>query len=372
MGEMKVLHLNAGAETGGGMTHILQLLNNFKGAEVTLGLFEKELMYEKARQLGIQVELFTQNSRLDISILPKIIDYIQMNNIDIVHTHGARANFYGYLLKKRLSCKWITTVHSNPRLDFLGKGVKGKIFTLLHLFALKKPDHFFAISDRFKQMLSAEGIQEKKITVIYNGINFNEVPPAKLKRTDLKLKQDDFIVVMVARLDPVKGHTIAFKAVQDLLKQIPNLKLLLIGDGFIHNDLENEVKQLGITENVLFLGHQKNVHSYLSISNIKLLTSYSESFPLVLLEAARAKLPVISTDVGGVKQLIPNEKYGWIVPIKKVDSVKNAIHDAYTLPQNELKQKGQNLYERASAVFTTENTQESILKTYQKILQIDI
>lgn len=368
---MKVLHLNAGVETGGGMVHILDLLQHFEQADVTLGLFEKGLIYDKAIEMGIKVVLFHQRSRVDFTLLQKMIRLIDQEKLDIVHSHGPRANFYGCFLKrKRPRIKWIITVHSNPRHDFLGKGLFGKVFTILHLWALKQPDHFLAISNRFKDLLLSEGVEEGRITTIYNGIDFSKTQDfSSVSRSDLNIREDDFLIIMVARLCPVKGHYIVFQAVKELLELHPNIKLLVVGDGFLKEELKKLVETLGIKNSVLFLGHRQDVDSLYKISDVKVLSSFSESFPLVLLEAARAKKPVITTDVGGVRDLILSKDFGWIVPVKRHDQLKQAIEEAISYKEmDKLKEIGLNLYKRASTHFTIDKFRESVLNTYKSIL----
>ena len=119
---MKVLHLNAGNETGGGMVHILSLLNELKSENIYLGLFEKGTFQQEALKSGIQTITFTQKNRYDLSVISRVIQFIKNNQIDMIHTHGARANLFGYFLKKRTKVTWVTTVHSDPRNDFLGRG----------------------------------------------------------------------------------------------------------------------------------------------------------------------------------------------------------------------------------------------------------
>lgn len=366
---MKVLHLNAGAETGGGMIHILSLLNQFNREEFILGLFEKGVMYQRAIELGIEVVLFEQNSRYDLSNFKKIIQFIRNNKVDIVHTHGPRANLYAFLLKSFTKCKWVTTIHSDPRDDFLNGGIKGTLFTKLHFLSFKKINHFFAISNRFRDMLISFGINQKKITTIYNGIDFNEPSYVKISRAELGLGENDFVLIMIARLHPVKGHSIAFEAVRALKEDYPTIKLLLIGDGPIESELKGKANELGIENNVLFMGHQENIHGYLMISDTKILTSYSESFPLVILEAARAKVPVISTDVGGVKDLISDSSLGRVVPVEDPKSLALTIEEYIQLKKNgELHLLGENLFDKTSANYSVENFAESVYRTYKEII----
>ncbi|WP_338470677.1 glycosyltransferase [Niallia sp. XMNu-256] len=369
MKTMKILHLNAGNETGGGMVHILALLAN--NENVVLGLFEEELMYHEAVSRGIPVQLFNQKSKFDFSVINKVCSFIDKEGIDIIHTHGARANVYGYVIKrKRPNCKWVTTLHSNPYHDFLKQGISGKIFTKLHVWALKKPDHYFAISSRFKELLCKEGVQQDKITTIFNGIDFSNKEVELLSRNELKLDSDDFVIIMVARLTPVKGHMIAIKALHKIIAKHPHVKLLLVGDGFLEDQLKQLTKSLKLENHVLFLGFRDDVPSILKLADLEILTSYSESFPLVLLEAAREKKTVITTDVGGVQDLIPSKDYGWIVPVEDINALVLSLDEAIRLKENGgLERKGEMLYERASRLFTLDTFQRSIFDTYKQIIK---
>jgi L-malate glycosyltransferase len=372
---VKVLHLNAGNETGGGMFHILSLLKELNPKEMVLGVFEKGTMYQEARKMGLNVICFEQESRFQITILKKLSTFIKTENIDIVHTHGARANLYGFLLKKfsKCECKWITTIHSDPRDDFLGCGWMGKIYTRLHLLSIKTMDHYFAISNRFKDMLQNFGIKDSFITTIYNGINFETPPYVPITREQLGLRKKDFVMIMIARLHPVKGHHLAFEALSDILATNSDVQLIIIGDGPMEEELKQMVQKMNIQEHVTFTGYQENIHGYLSISDIMLLTSYSESFPLVILEAARAQIPVISTDVGGVKDLISERKLGWVIPQRDNYALGEAIKEAYHL-KNEgvLPFIGFNLFEKASDEFSLQQFSDSVYQAYEKMIEVKV
>ena len=368
---MKILHLNAGAETGGGMFHILQLLEGFNQAEVILGLLEKGLMYEKAINKGIQVALFQQSSRTDFMVVKRIISYIDSNKIDIIHTHGPRANFYGYYIKKkRPQCKWVTTLHSNPELDFMGRGLPGKVFTHLHLWSLKKPDHFLAISNKFKEILVDRNISPDKITTIFNGIDFTDISMNHtVSREEFGFDSKDFIIIMVARFDPVKGHREVLKVLKELVAEDKNVKLLLVGDGHLENEIKSQAAVSKLDGNIKFLGYRTDVPSLYSLADLALLASYSESFPLVLLEAARERKPVVTTDVGGVRDLIPSNEYGWVVPVRDNEALKKAIEEAIKLKEEkQLSSIGNKLYQRSSSLFTVGNFRDSVYAAYQKVL----
>src|SRR5690625_3932919 len=110
---MKVLYLNAGNETGGGMHHILRMLEAFKEykhVEFALGVFEKKALYEKAKELSIETVHFKAAHRFDFSVVKQIADYIKEQRVTLVHTHGPRANVYMSRVKKQTTVPWLTTI----------------------------------------------------------------------------------------------------------------------------------------------------------------------------------------------------------------------------------------------------------------------
>jgi L-malate glycosyltransferase len=367
---MKILHVISGGETGGSKNHILSLLKGLPKKEILLCVFQEGLLYEEAKKLDIPVTLIRQESRYDLSILTKFLHLIRDNNIEIVHSHGPRANLFCYMISfSKQTFKWVTTVHSDPRDDFIRGGIKGRIFTTINMNILKKINYFFAVSERFKQMLSGFGINEKKIKTIYNGIDFSQTLPVNIERKDIGLTEEDFVIIMVARLHPIKGHKEVFSALKKMVSKKPNIKLLLVGDGPIKEQLVDLVTSLNLQDNVKFLGYQNDVHSYFSLSDVKLLASYSESFPLVLLEAARANIPIISTDVGGVKNLINSRELGWVIPVKDVEAMEIALNEALEKKEEHLLGKmGKRLHERAANEFSIQQLVDQTYSHYKKIL----
>ncbi|MDF9758869.1 glycosyltransferase involved in cell wall biosynthesis [Peribacillus simplex] len=365
---MRILHLNAGNETGGGMFHIMSLLNQLNKEECLLGVFEDGELYRRAMSSGIQTELFKQHSKFDLSILKPLRDFIRFNNIDIIHTHGPRANIYGAFLKRFIKRPWLLTVHSSPHHDFLGQGVKGKLFTGLHVRSFKYADHILAVSDRFKQGLIDQGIDSSKITKILNGIDFEKELPFPFQRDDFGFGADDFIIIMPARLEPVKGHEFALAALSEVVSKFPHVKLLLLGDGSRRTALEEMVSEKGLSDHVFFLGYREDLERIYPMGDVTLLTSLSESFPLVLLEGARSGLPAITSDVGGVKELIPDGGKGWITDIGNVDQLNLAICNALELKKSgDLTKIGSDLQKFAKNNFSIEILAKNVYNVYLRM-----
>ncbi|MDG5471579.1 glycosyltransferase family 4 protein [Jeotgalibacillus sp. ET6] len=364
---MKILHVISGGETGGSKNHLLSLFKGERSHEMMLLVFQKGKLYDEALKEGINVELMEQKSRYDLSFLKKFRTYIQSNHFDIVHSHGARANLFVRLIKNRLHAQWAVTVHSDPDLDFMHNKKMSTLFSALNKWSLAKTDKIFAVSDRFKSMLKNYGIPDNKIVSIYNGISFDR-EKIRGDRTNLSLSEDDFTAAIVARLHPVKGHSVLFKAIASIKDKI-DLTVLIVGEGDLKNTLLNEAKSLNIEKNLRFLGFRSDIDELLSLSDVSLLTSKSESFPLVLLESAREETPVITTDVGGVRSLIPDPSYGWVVAIDDHAQLASALMEAYSLKKSgELTEKGKKLRNHAENNFSLRHLQDSLLKEYKKML----
>lgn len=359
---MKILYINAGLEDGGGKNHILGLMSQFKAGEVELLVFHEGMVAFEARERGFPVEVIEQTSRYDLSVLKKIILFINQKEFDIVHTHGARANFLIELIKNKLNAQWIVTVHSDPKLDFAGRGPAGRIFGNLNIRSLKKADAVIAVTENFLEMLADMGVPRDKLYAVYNGIVYDAAEPDKPKNTV-------FTLTCIARLHPIKGHKLLLESLK--ASSFKNYQLNIIGDGELRKSLEQEVKKLGLEEKIAFFGFlaRPEIETVLRTTDVGVLASYSESFPLVLLESANQRVPFISTDVGDVSKLCPDETYGWIVPVGDQPALTDALESAHRAWQNgELEEKGQKLFSLASTEFSLSALYKKTVEIYQKLL----
>ena len=165
-------------------------------------------------------------------------------------------------------------------------------------------------------------IDRDKIITIYNGIN-----PKKIKNlkdeviTEYReIFDNDKIIkfITVGRFCEEKGYEYLIKAFSEVRKQIPESKLILIGDGPLYNTIKNLIKKERLEKDIILLGLRRNPFKYLSKSDIFILSSITEGLGIVILEALACEIPIISTDCVGPKEILDNGKYGLIV--KKMDS----------------------------------------------------
>lgn len=368
---MKVLHLISGGDTGGAKTHIINLLCGLKDkVDVKLVCFIDGPFAEDLKKHGIDVEVIEQRSRFDFSVVNKLKDLIESENYEIVHSHGARANLISYFLKKKVNAKFITTVHSDYLLDFKDNFYKNIVFTNLNKFALKRFDNYIAVSDSFKDMLVSRGFDKDKIFTIYNGI-FLEDRAIRDKESYLKEKniayKDKFIVGILARLDKVKDHETFLRAAREVLDKDKSVIFLIAGDGQDKEHLLSLRKDLGLEQNVYFLGNETHPYDFLNAIDINVLCSLSESFPYVIMEGGSLKKATVASKVGGIPKIILDGETGRL--FEKQDYKALAAH-ILDLKNNddERKKLGENLYNRIIDNFTHIKMAEKHVDIYKKIV----
>lgn len=363
---MKVLHVNAGLEKGGGLSHIVNLLTeaNRQDADFELLTLADGPVAKAAKKAGIKTMILGAQSRYDLTVLKRLAKFINNGNFDIVHTHGARANLFVSMIKKQIKAKWIITVHSDPLKDFEGRGMIGNIFTKLNIMALKKADGIFAITQNFSDLLVEKvGIPKTKICVIYNGIFFHDN-----KELPKKYAHPYFNIINVGRTEKVKGQDLLLKAIKKINDK--NIRLHIAGDGSEFNNLRALARDLGISSQVTFHGflNQKEIRKLYQKMDLAVLTSYSESFPLVLLEASDNLVPIMSTDVGDIEKMIPSEKYGFVAKIGNLNDISEKLKQAISTSQEKLEEMAEKEKTYLMHAFSMKNQLVAIENYYKFIL----
>lgn len=368
----KVLHLISGGDTGGAKTHIFTLMKGLSGkVDTKIICFIKDTFYDEAKERGIDIEVYPQEKRWDLSVVSKLSDEIKNGKYDLVHAHGARANFICMFLKKKINVPMVTTVHSDYMLDFKDSFYKNLIYTTLNKMSLKKFDHYICVSDNFKKMLVDRGFDKNKIHVLYNGIDIDEktlyIPKTAFLEKYKINYNGEFLVGIAARLDKVKDHETFIKACKETLEINPDIIFLIAGDGDEKKKLEEMAKSFGIEKNIYFLGFVRDKYSFFNAIDVNVLTSISESFPYVILEAARLSVPTVSTKTGGIPEIIKDDYTGYLFPIGNYKSLSRYILDLYD-KRDKLKELGDNIKREVVEKYSHLSMGERQKEIYDEIL----
>lgn len=362
----------SGGDTGGAKTHVFSLMSVLpKMCDVKIVCFIKGQFFDDLQNIDVESELIEQKNRFDLSVLDRICEIIENEKTDIVHSHGARANFIAARLKGKIKIPVVTTVHSDYLLDFDGL-YKKILFTSLNVLSLKKLDYYIAVSSDFKRMLTSRGYRPSEIYTVYNGMDYSSPMEYCSKeefaeRIGLKYDESVTYVGLIGRHDRVKGHDVFVRGAAKALEKRNDLHFVIAGDGNGREELVRLCKELGISEKVTFAGFVADIYSFINFIDINVLTSRCESFPYVLMEGARMKKPTVSSRVGGIPDLIEDGVTGCLFESENYKELGEKI--VWLAENKEICVKfGNELYERAVNNFSNESLAKKHVEIYKSII----
>ncbi|MCL2564596.1 MAG: polysaccharide pyruvyl transferase CsaB [Defluviitaleaceae bacterium] len=373
---MKVLHLISGGDKGGAKTSVFALLLALnEEIDVTIACFTEGVFYQEIQDMPIHSVLFKQKHRNDLRILRPLAKYVRENGYDIIHTHGARANFISMLLKLHVKVPIITTVHSDYKLDFTGNLYKKIFYTSLNAIALRTLDYYIGVSESFRSMLINRGFEGDRVFSVYNTIDFDKEIAYCQKNEFLSRFGVDgegkTLIGIIGRFDYVKGHDIFLKAAAEILKSHDDVLFLLAGEGDLGASLKNMTNDLGISDKVIFTGFVKDIFSFINAIDINVCASRSESFPYMLLEGALMEKTTVSTAVGGIPDLIADGDNGILVPESDYHALAKGIISYINDPETAALH-GKRLYCHAKAHFSRESMKRKSIEIYETVLNREI
>ncbi len=319
MKRAKVLHIIGGGDFGGAEQHLLTLLKNIDGGRFQVSvacLFAKPFAL-LAKEAGISTVVFDMGSKLNLKIILALAAHIKKEGIDIVHTHGVRANLIGRLAAKIAGVDHVlTTVHSVLAFDYARK-LDRMVNWLSERLTRGLTAHFVTVCDLLAGQLVGEGIKQDRVSTIYNGLELEKYSrsndPGNI-RAELHIPEAAPLIGIVARLHPVKGHVFLLQAVKQALAAVPGLKLLIVGSGPDRQELEHYAGALGIADAVIFTGFRQDIPEVMHMLDLVVLSSLSEGLSITIIEAMAIGKPVLATRVGGTPEIITDGQDGLLVP----------------------------------------------------------
>ena len=370
---MKVIHLISGGDSGGAKTHVLSLLQNLnKTITAQLVCFRDGPFAEEARAMGIPTMICGGNNIPHLR--RELADYIREGGYQLIHCHGSRANMIGALLRGPTGLPVVSTVHSDYKLDYMGRPFARLTFGAINAWALRHLDYRIGVSDAMVDLLIDRGFPPDRFYAIYNGIDFTPAPSqgdrlAYLRGLGADVEENSVVVGIAARLNPVKDMSTLIRGFAEGHKSCPRLRLVIAGDGEERQKLEDLAKELGVEKEVTFAGWiSGGMDRFYSALDVNALTSLSETFPYALTEGARFHLATVATAVGGIPYLIDQDVNGYLFTPGDWQTLGRylaALGNGDALRR----EMGEKLYEKASAKFSIQSTVDTQLHIYEEIIR---
>lgn len=364
---MRLLYLITRSEPGGAQVHLLELLRGLQNrAELYLGVGSEDgeaFLVEEARSLGVKVHLLPHlvqplRPTADLRGLREVLTLIQQVQPNLVHAHSSKAGLLGRMGAWRVGVPSVFTAHGfaftdgvtplRKALALPPEWVAGRLGSFV--IAVSENDHKLALRYRV--------VAPSRVTTIWNGI-----PDVPYRANPV---QGPPKIVMVARFAPPKSQTQLLTALSGLRELSWSLEL--VGEGPLLEPVRRLAAELGISDRVSFLGVRRDVEVLLAQGQIFALASDWEGLPLSLLEAMRAGLPVIASNVGGVPEAVADGETGFLIPKGDVETLRDRLVRLIQDPELRMRMgaAGRARYE---AHFTLEQMLEKTLAVYGKVLK---
>ena len=293
---------------------------------VRLDTFVENVYYH---EVGVVEYPLFEYPPYELSLASKLVDVIRFYKLDILHVHYAIPHAYvAYMAKQILATEGIhipvlTTLHGTD-ITLVGKSPSCEPAIT---FAINQSDCITAVSESLKEETLESFAVTKNISVIPNFIDFehyNNEPDEDLRK--IIAPSGEKLLTHISNFRPVKRVCDVIRIFAEVRKEIPS-KLIMVGDGPDRERAESLSRELNVYKDVRFVGKSKDIPRILSISDMFLLPSDTESFGLVALEAMAAKVPVISTNTGGLPEVNIDGLTGSTSNVGDImDMAKNAIH----------------------------------------------
>lgn len=324
--KIKVMHLTRSLNVGG-LEKLVALFAKRIDPEIfdvsVCCILRKGFFAEELESQGIKIFLVNENVEKNHSrfLFFKLSKILKQEQPDILHTHNTHPLMDGTIAG--LMAKTPVIIHTDHARAFPDKLKYMIAENVLSRFINK----MVAVSEFSKQQLvDFEKINPDKITVIPNGVNFESKQyDVKEIRKEFGVDNYEIVIGTVSRLTEQKGTKYLIEAMPKVIEAIPGIVLMVVGDGVCREDLEQQVKQLGIENNVKFYGYQKAVDKYIQSMDFLVSSSIWEGMPLGILEVMQCGKPIVATTVGGVPEVVEHGKTGLLVESKQPEQLADAI-----------------------------------------------
>lgn len=208
---------------------------------------------------------------------------------------------------------------SRLKFDKIKKGsIEEVYFSEIEKQGIRASDQIITISNSFHSPLKEYGAKIEQLVTVHTGIHFHQASILKQEYND------NLVISCVSRLSPRKGHDILLKALSQIQRDLSNVEIWIVGDGVMRERLEDQVLQLGL-DNVRFFGRRTDISEILSSSTIYVLPTINDNFPISIIEAMFSRQAIVTTNCGGISEMIQNGKTGIICEPGNVQQLSDAL-----------------------------------------------
>jgi glycosyltransferase involved in cell wall biosynthesis len=249
-----------------------------------------------------------------LAAVDSFVRIIESTKATLVHSHDAKSNVVATLAQLRTRVPVVGSAYAwfGDRSVF-----RVRLYEWLDVHMLKRFQGVVTVSESLQRESMHRGLDPDRLMLIRTGVDYEslqKIPDRDAVRRSLGLTPDDIVIGNLARLWPEKGQSYLLEALRIVVDRHPSVKLVIIGTGPLEERIRAQARDLGLAENVVLAGFPDNLSEVINILDAQVHSSVYEGLPIALLQGMAAGLPIVSTDVGGIREVLTHGDSGLIVP----------------------------------------------------------
>jgi glycosyltransferase involved in cell wall biosynthesis len=384
--KVRVLHLITLFSLGGATENTLLSVEGLQklgyDVEIITGppIASEGDLFAEAQQRGVRVKLIRVMQRnihpiLDLRAFFAVLRMIQKGRYHVVHTHSSKAGVLGRLAAKLAGVPVVVhTIHGLPFHDFMS-GAPRRFFILAERWGTAMSDRVISVTDTIIRKCIAAGIgSPEKFVTVRSGFEMDQYlrpngDGARL-RSDYGIGPDELVIGKIARFNALKGHEYLIEVIPAIVKEVPNVRFLLVGSGELEEEFKARVRERGVADRVVFTGRvdQDRIPAFIAMMDIVVHTSLREGLARVLPQALAAGKPVVSFDLDGAHEVIRDGDTGRLVTACDSDRLARALIDLLKNPRH-AREMGSAGREMVRQGWTVDAMVRGVDEVYRQLLQ---
>ena len=325
-----------------------------------------------SRQAGVEFFAVDMSRKINFSTIDQLSSLISQNRIDIVHSMGARADFFARLAcRSQPSTAVVCTVAM--LVDGFDVGLPRKtVYKIADRYSARYVTRYITVSRALKDRLIKEyGIPPDKISIIYNGVELDQYDPnlyvPEVARRSLGIKNNYPVIGTIGRLTYQKGFSYFLEAAKRVYLHEKQVRFVIVGDGNEEANLKQLAYSLGISHVCTFAGLRFDIAHLLSAFDVFVLSSILEGLPRIVIEAMAMKRPIVASDIDGVREQLRHNETGLLVPPADPKSLAEAILSILD-DRQKAEHLGREARKAAEQMFDLKHTLDSVEMLYEEVL----
>lgn len=357
------LHIDTARTWRGGQNQVLVTVLGLRalGHRTVLVAHSAGELRQRAKE-GLDLIPLAPRTEMDLGAAWRLSRVIKQLRPDIVHAHDPHGVAMAALALSMSTQLAKPPLIASRRVDFRLRG------STLSRWKYRQVDCFICASAAIRTLLVSDGVPEARAVTVHEGIDLDRVaaaPPANLHE-ELWLPHDAPIVGNVAALAPHKGQRHLVEAAALVVRQLPDARFVIVGEGELRESLERHIKEHHLEKHVLLAGFRPDVLSIHKAFDVFVMSSVTEGLGTSLLDAMAAGKPIVATSTGGIPEVVVDDETGILVPPRDHQAMADAI--VRLLNDAPLRQRmGQAGLKRVRQKFSAERMVKNTLRVYQRV-----